>query len=133
MYTINQRAFGLLRICAIALVGCATVQMANATDSSTGRDRYRQEMAACDSPTVGSNRANCRREAENAYAEFKRGHLVNEHNMSEYQINALRRCEVHKGDDRQDCEARIRGDANIDGSVESGGILRESVRIVPTK
>jgi hypothetical protein len=37
---------------------------------------------------------------------------------------------VFKGDEREACEARVRGDGSSTGSVQSGGILREVVRPV---
>jgi hypothetical protein len=40
---------------------------------------------------------------------------------------------VFKGDDREACEARVRGDGSSTGSVQSGGILHEVVRpVVPS-
>ena len=40
---------------------------------------------------------------------------------------------VFKGDDREACEARVRGEGTSTGSVQSGGILREVVRpVVPS-
>jgi hypothetical protein len=50
-----------------------------------------------------------------------------------YQRNALLRCGVHAGDDRIACEMRMRGEGHTEGSVAGGGILRESVMVVPNK
>ena len=51
--------------------------------------------------------------------------------MTEYERNALRRCDVFKGgEERSACEARVRSNA-ASGSVESGGILRQSTHTAP--
>lgn len=52
---------------------------------------------------------------------------------NQYQRNAVRRCTVHTGDDRLACEMRMRGEGHTEGSVAGGGILRESVMVVPNK
>lgn len=64
-------------------------------------------------------------------AAAKRGDLSSAPGV--YEQNALRRCAVHQGSERSDCEARMRGQSHVDGSVSGGGILRESVTIVPAK
>lgn len=93
--------------------------------------RYRVDMAACNRGESNQDLATCRREARNALAEARRGGLNDA--ADQYQQNALRRCAVQKGDDRTACEARIRGEGRVEGSVAGGGILRESVTVVPGK
>lgn len=46
-----------------------------------------------------------------------------------YQRNALARCEVFRTEeDRQDCRDRLGAKAQVQGSVEGGGLLREEVK-----
>ncbi len=52
---------------------------------------------------------------------------------AQYLRNALTRCESLKGDDREDCVARIRGGGTVSGSVEAGGLYRELVTVIPGK
>lgn len=93
--------------------------------------RYRADMAVCNSGQSNQTQATCRREARNALAAAKRGDLSDTHEL--YQQNALQRCAAHQGADRSDCEARMSGHGKIEGSVANGGILRESVTVVPVK
>mgnify|MGYP006959996046 FL=1 len=56
--------------------------------------------------------------------------LLSETTANLFEKNQLKRCRVFKGEDREACEARVRGDGSSTGSVQSGGILREVVRPV---
>lgn len=87
--------------------------------------RYRQEMAACDHITTPQDKTSCRLEARNSLAEARRGALNQVLTPAQYQANALQRCAVHQDDDRAACEARMRGEGRVDGSVGQGGLLRE--------
>ena len=91
--------------------------------------RYRQDIADCNSVQTAQDPGTCRREARNALAEARRGGLKDA--ADEYQKNALQRCAVQQGDDRTACEARMRGQGSVKGSVAGGGILRETVTVVP--
>lgn len=102
----------------------------NADELTDAQARYREDMAACNAGQSNQDIATCRLEARNALAEARRGRL-NVSPPPQFQQNALQRCEVHQDGDRADCEARMRGEGRVEGSVESGAILRESVRIIP--
>ena len=97
--------------------------------SADARTRYRQELADCNSGKSQQNIATCRLEARNAYNQALRGGFNED--ASQYQSNALRRCDVHKGQDRRACEMRINGQGNVEGSVRDGGLLRQSSIVVP--
>ncbi len=94
-------------------------------DLSAAEYRYKKEVADCavTNPVVG--RAECLREARNSWAEYRHGRMNETWKPSDFERNALQRCEVHSGDDRTDCIARIRGQGRTIGSVAGGGILRE--------
>ena len=125
----------LIRNLALAAAGTllcsAAAQAANTGALVDAQARYRQDMAVCNSGKSNQDLATCRLEARNALAEAKRGGLNDD--PAQYQQNALRRCDAHKGDDRTDCEARMRGESRIEGSAAEGGILREGVTVVPGK
>ena len=71
------------------------------------------------------------REAAAARAEAQRGRLGDGQGPTQYERNAFARCQVFKTDiDRHACAERVKQGA-VSGSVESGGILRESTVQVP--
>ena len=113
------------------LLGSPAAMAAGA--SADAQARYRQEMAVCNSGQSNQERGTCREEARRALAAARRGGLNAA--PGQYGQNAAQRCGALKGDDRNDCEARMRGQGRAEGSVAGGGILRESVTttIVPAK
>ena len=92
--------------------------------------RYQQDLADCETQQATQDLATCRLEARNALAEAKRNLLSNT-TANLFEKNQFKRCRVFKGEDREACEARVRGDGSSTGSVQSGGILREVTRPVP--
>ena len=93
--------------------------------------RYQQDLAECEAQQTTQDLAACRLEARNALAEAKRN-LLSDTTANLFEKNQLKRCRVFKGDDREACEARARGEGSSTGSVQSGGILHEVVRpVVP--
>ncbi len=94
--------------------------------------RYQQDLAECEAQQATQDLAACRLEARNALAEAKRN-LLSDTTANLFEKNQLKRCRVFKGDDREACEARARGEGSSTGSVQSGGILHEVVRpVVPS-
>ncbi|NMM13312.1 MAG: hypothetical protein HHJ17_07225 [Rhodoferax sp.] len=131
MVTIPVLVRNLTLAVAGAVLGASTVLAANTGVLADAQARYRQDMAACNKGNSNQDLATCRLEAKNALAEARRGSLNDA--PGQYQQNALKRCETHKGEDRADCEARMRGQGSVEGSAASGGLLRESVTIEPGK
>jgi hypothetical protein len=113
------------------LLAAAATHAALAGVQADAQERYRQEMDYCNSGKSSQPITVCRTEARNALAEAKRGTLSN--GAAEYSRNSVRRCAEFQGDERAACEARVFGPARIEGSVEGGGVLRESVMVVPVK
>jgi hypothetical protein len=94
--------------------------------------RYQQDLAECETQQATQDLATCRLEARNALAEAKRN-LLSDTTANLFEKNQLKRCRVFKGDDREACEARARGEGSSTGSVQSGGILHEVMRpVVPS-
>ena len=130
--TIVPRLFSKITLVVAGTLLCASAALA--VDKGVQAEslaRYRQDIAACSSGQTAQDPVTCRREARNALAEARRGSLKDA--ADDYQKNALQRCAVQQGDDRTACEARIRGEGRVEGSVAGGGILRESVTVVPGK
>ncbi|MDO8284643.1 MAG: hypothetical protein Q7T69_06540 [Rhodoferax sp.] len=119
--------------CVLTFVGTLIATgAALAGPSSSAADaqaRYRQEMALCNSGQSSQSLETCRTEARNAYAEARRGGLNDA--PDQYTRNAVQRCAEFKGDERSACDARVLSPSRIEGSVEAGGILRESTITVP--
>lgn len=91
--------------------------------------RFERDRAACLSGRSGQDQATCLREAGAALQAARRHELTG--GDGHLQQNAEARCNVFAGADRNDCLARVRGEGTVSGSVEGGGILRETVTIVP--
>jgi hypothetical protein len=84
--------------------------------------RYESERAACASISEPESRSACLREAAAARAEMQRGQLAGE---SDYQRNALARCQLLPASDQELCRRRMLDQGTVSGSVSDGGIYRE--------
>ena len=115
----------------LLVVGGLLCGAAGASPSSEAQARFRADMALCNSGQSNQDTSTCRIEARNALAEAKRGGLTD--TPGQYQNNAKQRCIALRSEDRSDCEARMRGEGSASGSAAGGGILRETVTIVPAK
>lgn len=80
------------------------------------------QNSACDAKT-GEEAATCRREEAAVRQEEKRGQLETGIGFAR---NARARCDPLTGTDREDCLKRVEGQGLATGSVESGGIYRET-------
>lgn len=122
---------GLIYFGAAALLalGAATAQVAMAAGTGTGIDNtgnYQHEVQSCLNGNTQQARATCLKEARNAHADKVRGVLMAGVNSRDLNSNALARCDVFKNsDDKAACAARVENGA-VEGSVASGGILREA-------
>jgi hypothetical protein len=119
-------------VSALLAVGAATAQVALAMTPSTGliddSGDYRQEVQACMSGQTQQARDTCLLEARNAQADKKRGVL---NQGGDFAANAMARCNVFTtGEDHAACEARVMGMGSIEGTVDSGGLLREAETVV---
>ncbi|MDB5939298.1 MAG: hypothetical protein JWP77_1662 [Polaromonas sp.] len=119
--------FGLAALLAMT---AATAQVAPL--DATGLDgsgNAKSEMAACNSGKTQQDRVACATEVRNANAEKRAGKLGN---GNDYTANAMRRCEAFKeSEDAAACRARVEAQAQINGSVAGGGVLRQSDIAVP--
>ena len=105
---------------------CATPSMA-ATSATTAeiQARYAQERARCLDGSSSQERPTCLKEAGAARDAALRGQLSD--GDTSYQRNAKQRCDALTGDEARDCVARMQGQGSTSGSVEAGGIYRETV------
>ena len=79
--------------------------------------------------TAAPSKSGARRDYRTAAqreAAAARGSKFNQKSEEQYFRNAMTRCERLPAGYKQACEDRVRGAGSRTGSVESGGILRES-------
>lgn len=111
------------RKCATALVLCLAGLSPAAFAADAGVSTYQQERNACMNGS-SQERTTCLREAAAARNEARRGQLTEEN--ASYEDNALARCKALPPADRPDCVKRVHGQGIVSGSVEGGGIYRET-------
>lgn len=116
-------------VVAATLAVCSIQASAAGSATDEAQLRYRQDMAQCNSVKSNQDPSTCRLEARNALGEARRGALAVP--GADLQGNAQLRCAAHNGSDRSACEARMRGEGTVEGSVAGGGVLREKVIVVP--
>ncbi|MBF23631.1 hypothetical protein [Neopusillimonas maritima] len=117
-------------ILTLALGGVFAMASANA-QTQTPEQRYQQELRQCEqlSPTVDMQA--CKREAGAALQASRRGNLQN-HNGMNYDQNRTERCAALPAGQRDECMMQMSGqNTRTMGSVEEGGILRETTITVP--
>ena len=109
-------------------MSAATAQIASGTTGIDATGNAQSELAACNSGKTQQDKTTCLTEVRNANAAKRAGKVDN--SGGQFAANALKRCDVRKGEDRIACQARIQGLGNDDGSVASGGVVREIESIV---
>jgi hypothetical protein len=90
---------------------------------------YERDRAKCLSGQSQEDQATCLKEAGAARDEAKRGMLSED--GTAFHKNAKARCDVLTGDEQRDCIARAHGSGSVSGSVDGGGLLKETHTIVP--
>ena len=114
-----------LRVAAALLSLSASAMAATSAASSEIEARYAQDRAKCLSGMSNQDRATCLKEAGAARAAARQGQLDDA--GASKQRNAKMRCDALTGDDAKDCRSRMDGNGTVSGSVEAGGVLRETV------
>lgn len=119
--------FGLTALLAFT---AATAQVAPLDSSGLDSSgNAKSEMATCNSGSTQQDRAACATEVRNANAEKSAGKLGA---SSELTANAMKRCDAFKpGEDQAACRARVESQATLEGSVGSGGVLRQTETTIP--
>ncbi len=110
------------------LLSAAAVAADVAPKATPAQARHEQERAACLSGKSSQDQATCLKEADAALAAARKGELST---GDAAQANAFERCKSLPATQRSECEARMRGEGSVSGSVAGGGILRELVTPVP--
>ena len=87
------------------------------------------ETVACNTGKTQQDKETCLNEVKKANAAKDAGKVDNA--GSQFEANALSRCEVFSGDEKVTCIARMKNTGQAEGSVGGGGIIREIRTIVP--
>jgi hypothetical protein len=117
--------FGLAVLLAMT---AATAQIASGTTGIDATGNAQSELAACNSGKTQQDKTTCLTEVKNANAAKRAGQVDN--SGGQFSANALKRCDVLKGEDRTACQARIQGFGTNDGSVAGGGVVRQIETVV---
>jgi hypothetical protein len=124
----TRKAFAYFGVTALLAMTAATAQVTSGTTGIDATGSTRSEIANCNAGNTQQDQATCLREAKNAAADKKRGVLDNAN--GEFAANAQQRCDVLAGEERVACQARIAGYGSTQGSVASGGVIREVETVV---
>ncbi|CAB3873763.1 hypothetical protein [Achromobacter piechaudii] len=118
-------------LCAAGLMLAAgAVHAADAIGRAAIQSQYEQDVANCKSGKSNQDRETCMREAGAAREEARRQNLK-EGSSDQYQQNMVDRCNRLPAASRQDCMTQMSSPTNVRGSVQGGGVLRETVIQVP--
>jgi hypothetical protein len=113
-------------LCAAALaLALVPAMAAGKAELAQAKKAFQQERARCLKGDTNQDRATCLKEAGAAYDEARRGNLGSAAG-SDLESNATRRCQAQPVADRADCVRRIQGAGQTSGSVQGGGLIRES-------
>ena len=96
------------------------------SEKSATSSQFDKERAVCMTGRSNQDQATCLKEAGAARDAARRGQLTDA-DAASYKKNALDRCKALAGADARDCVTRINGGGTASGSVEAGGLYRESV------
>lgn len=104
--------------------GAQAATALSAAERSEVQATYRSDRAACLNGNTWQDRDTCLREAFAARRSALRGEFASLP-ATEYQANAMQRCDALPPDARSDCNLRMGSDGVVIGSVASGAIVRE--------
>lgn len=111
------------------IVLAASAATAQAADSKSIEARYKEDVANCNAGRTNQSKQVCLQEAGAARVEARRNNLTR--SGSNYDSNAVQRCQRLPASDRAACEAQMAGQGQTYGSVQGGGVLREMTIQVP--
>lgn len=89
------------------------------------------ERAACQRMEAGEARAQCLREVAAARASRRGASPRVDESPEALARNAVQRCQAFSDERRRICERMARGEGELSGSVEAGGLLRSIETLEP--
>jgi len=122
-FSCNLSARVRKQLAGLALLSTGALMSFSTLAADARNDAYQKEREACLSGASHQDRQTCLREVGAARGEARRGNLTE---SQSYDSNASQRCNALPPADREDCIQRVRGGGTVSGSVEQGGIYRET-------
>jgi len=131
VHSVSRARSALLTVALIGLSASAIAVTGSAL--AEVQARYGQDRAKCLDGSSNQDRATCLKEAGAARAAALKGQLGDAGTAKH--DNAKQRCQALTGDDAKDCLSRASGAGTVTGSVQAGGVLRETVttQIMPAE
>lgn len=127
-----QQLYCALALGAAGLTGTPAALAAGAAASGSIQSQYELDVQRCNTGQTHQDRATCLREAGAAREEAARNRLDNNQSAN-FDANATARCNNLPATQREDCLRQMASPSSVRGSVESGGVLRETVIQVPAQ
>lgn len=127
-----QQLYCALALGAAGLAGAPAALAAGAAASGSIQSQYELDVQRCNTGQTHQDRATCLREAGAAREEAARNRLDNNQSAN-FDANATARCNNLPATQREDCLRQMASPSSVRGSVESGGVLRETVIQVPAQ
>lgn len=121
--------FAMGVVAAVFAVGAAQAAPA-AKDGSlaAAEQRYQRERAACLDGTSHQDKATCLKEATNALDEARKNPSPKP-DRADLRSNKLQRCDYVREADQAACRRLALGKGQESGSVEGGGVIKETKTI----
>ncbi|CAM5223056.1 putative protein OS=Castellaniella defragrans OX=75697 GN=HNR28_003571 PE=4 SV=1 [Castellaniella defragrans] len=112
-------------------LGCAFLLSPAAQAAGPTQSQYQRDVEHCNT-TPGIDKKACLKEAGAAAQAARDNNLANPGAQQE-SMNRVGRCDSLQGDQRQDCMILMdnKNQVREQGSVQSGGILRETTITIP--
>lgn len=117
----------VLRTAAV-MAACVWGLAAHAASPAPGTagNRTEAERAACLNGMSNQDQTTCLKEAGAAQQERQRGTL-DDGQAGRYDQNAMQRCQTLPANQQADCVKRVQGMGQQSGSVEGGGLIKQTV------
>lgn len=109
----------------------ATAQSREPAHRAGSDATYRDDRAACLRESEPQARSDCLREVAAAQASRRAARPRVDESPEALARNALQRCQAFSGERRTLCERLARGEGEVSGSVDSGGLLRRLETVEP--
>lgn len=123
----------LVAACALGAILGSPLAFAAGAGGQTNADiqaQYRVDVERCRTGQTNQDKATCMREAGAALEEARRNRLTNSNEA--FDQNQRARCMALPVGERDDCMLQMTGqNTTVQGSVEAGGVLRETTITVP--
>jgi hypothetical protein len=118
------------RLTLACLLPAIAISAARAETTAEAQANYQKQKADCLNGQTAEGKKTCLREAAAALNDAKTGRLTKYN--SNFESNAVARCQVFKNEEDRDLCQRRQREGTTSGSVGGGGDLRELTVTVPT-